>query len=226
MYTNFIEILRNELKGDLPGEMAQLKMSPNVRFTGIVQPNKSETRQSAVLILLYPKNNSLYIPFIQRPRYNGAHSGQISLPGGKVELGDINYTQTALRETHEEIGVNIDDIDIIGQLSPIFIPNSNFNVSPFIGYIPYIPEFKPDTYEVESIIEAPLSQILNPDNIDFFEKEKNGIQIKAPYFNINKNIIWGATAMILSELIEVIKFPKNSPTPLDSYNVHNAQESR
>ncbi len=225
MYTNFINILRDELKGKLPGEKAHLKMSPNVRFTGLKEPNKNETRESAVLILFYPKSNRLYIPFIQRPTYNGAHSGQISLPGGKVESGELDFSQTALRETYEEIGVNTDDIEIIGQLSPIYIPNSNFNVWPYVGYINYTPEFNPDTYEVESILEASLSQIVNPENIDFFEKEKNGILIKAPYINIDGRKVWGATAMIMSELIEIINSPKQSPTPLDFYNVHNAQES-
>ncbi len=225
MYTNFINILRDELKGKLPGEKAHLKMSPNVRFTGLIEPNKNETRESAVLILFYPKNNSLYIPFIQRPTYKGAHSGQISLPGGKVEQGELDFSHTALRETYEEIGVNTEDIEIIGQLSTIFIPNSNFNVSPYIGYINYTPDFKPDSYEVESIIEAPLSQMVNPKSIDFFEKNKNGIIIKAPFYNIYGHTIWGATAMIISELIEIITSSKKSPTPLDFYNVHNAQES-
>ncbi len=225
MYTNFINTLRNELKGKLPGEKAQLKMSPNVRFTGLIEPNKDKTKESAVLILFYPKNNNLYIPFIQRPTYNGAHSGQISLPGGKVEPGEIDFSHTALRETYEEIGVKAMDIEIVGQLSPIYIPNSNFNVWPYVGYINYTPNFKPDAYEVETILESTLSQILNPENIDFFEKENNGILIKAPFINISGRKLWGATAMIISELTEIINSIKHSPNPSNFYNAHNVQES-
>jgi 8-oxo-dGTP pyrophosphatase MutT (NUDIX family) len=224
MNLSFIHKLTEHLQSDLPGLYAQNKMSPNVRFTGKIPPNKKLTRESSVLILLYPKNNQIFIPFIQRPRYNGAHSGQVSLPGGKHEPTDSNLLQTALRETKEEIGINTDDIKIMGKLSHIHIPNSNFNVWPYVGYTTNLPVFFPDPIEVESIIEAPLNKLLKPSTIEVSEQKINDHIIKAPYFNINNYQIWGATAMIISELIEIIH--NNNLIASDSYNAHNAQESQ
>jgi 8-oxo-dGTP pyrophosphatase MutT (NUDIX family) len=224
MNLSFFHKLKEHLQSDLPGLYAQNKMSPSVRFTGKIPPSNKLTRESSVLILLYPKDNEIFIPFIQRPTYNGVHSGQVSLPGGKQEPTDSNLLQTALRETNEEIGINIEDINIIGKLSHIHIPNSNFNVWPYVGYTTITPIFFPDPIEVKSIIEAPLHKLLKPTTIEFFERKINGHTIKAPYFNINNYQIWGATAMIVSELIDIIQ--NNNLIASDSYNAHNAQESQ
>ncbi len=225
MYTKLINTLQKELQKELPGIEAQNIMAPNIRHTNDIHPNKNKSKESGVLILLYPKDNAIYIPFIQRPRYNGFHSGQISLPGGKMEPFDIDLRQTALRETYEEIGVDSNSIEIIGRLSSLFIPNSNFNVSPFVGYVKHTPFFSPDPIEVESIIEAPLQQILSNKYIHYFERHINKHQIKAPYFNINNHKIWGATAMILSELKQIVLSSFNPSTASDFYNAHNAQGS-
>jgi 8-oxo-dGTP pyrophosphatase MutT (NUDIX family) len=225
MYTELINTLQKELHKELPGIKAQNIMAPNIRHTNDIIPNKKTCKESGVLILLYQKDNAIYIPFIQRPLYNGFHSGQISLPGGKMEPFDIDLRQTALRETYEEIGVNSNEIEIIGELSSLFIPNSNFNVSPFVGYIKHTPFFTPDPIEVESIIEAPLQQFLSDNYIDYFERHINQHQVKAPYFNISNHQIWGATAMIISELKQIILSTINPFTASNSYNAHNVQGS-
>jgi len=224
MPDNFIHQLTERLKEALPGAYAQNKMSPNVRFTGQTMPHAHATRESGVLILFYLKNNELYIPFIQRPKYNGPHSGQISLPGGKFEPEDKDLLDTALRETWEEIGVGRENLQIIGRLTPTYIPKSNFNVTPYIAYLPQEPVFTPDSYEVEGIIEAKVTQLIAPETIDLFTRTVKGIQIKAPYFNINNHQIWGATAMIISELKELICHLNTIPS--SSYNVHNDPESQ
>ncbi len=224
MHSIFINKLKYQLKNKLPGSDAQNKMSPNVRFTGNTVPNTRKARESGVLILLYLKNNQIHIPFIQRPVYSGAHSGQISLPGGKHELSDKNLLDTALRETWEEIGVKPDKMEILGGLTQIYIPNSNYNVSPYISYLPECPKFKPDTFEVANIIEAPLNQLIAPETLDSFVKTINGHTIEAPFFNINNYKIWGATAMIISELKELIR-SLDTIIPLNSCSARNDQVS-
>ncbi len=225
MYNQFITQLKSSLQKTLPGKSAQRMMAPNIRFTGKTYPNKKNSRDSGVLILLYPEMDSLYIPFIQRPNYIGAHGGQISLPGGKYEPNDINLRTTALRETKEEIGVPKDQIEILGHLSPIYIPNSNFNVTPFVGFVNNKPKFIADPYEVQNIIEAPLAQLLSDKSISTFKKEINGHTIEAPYYNIKGHVIWGATAMIISELKVIIRQNIPNLMPLSFYNAHNVQES-
>ncbi|WP_430936358.1 NUDIX hydrolase [Saccharicrinis sp. 156] len=224
MPDNFIHKLTERLKEDLPGACAQNKMSPSVRFTGKVIPNTNKTRESSVLILFYLKDNTLYIPFIQRSRYDGPHSGQISLPGGKFEPQDKNLLETALRETWEEIGVRPDKMQILGNLTSTYIPNSNYNVTPYIAYLPEEPNFILDSFEVANIIEAQVAQLIAPETIDLFVKKVNGVQVEAPFFNINNHQIWGATAMIISELKELITTIDTIPS--NSCNAHNGQESR
>ena len=133
------------------------------------------------------------------------HSDQISFPGGKFEKGDKNLIDTALRESHEEIGVPVKDIRILGTLTPLFIPVSNIEVHPAVGYILYEPVFKPDKTEVKSIIETPLDYLLRPDIVKKKTTVIQNMNIQIPYYNFNGRHIWGATAMILSEFLEIIK---------------------
>lgn len=202
MYKDFFNQLKEEFKRELPGELAHKKMAPNVRR----HFNTSAKRRNAgVLILLYPKNNQLYTVCIKRTEYEGAHSGQISFPGGKFELGDHTLEHTALRESKEEIGIDPKKVNILGQLTPLHIPVSNFYVLPFVGFYTSVPKFKRDPIEVEKIIEIPLSDLLNPKNCTLQEFHYGELAFTAPIYKPKELVIWGATAMIMSEFLEVVK---------------------
>lgn len=200
-----IERLKQLLEGPLPGEPAHELMAPSARFTGTRMPDPALARPSSVLILFYPREGKWYLPFIQRPVYDGVHSGQISFPGGKCEKEDSDYCSTALRESHEEIGIVPDDVSLVGALTPLYIPNSNFYVYPQVGWMDYLPKFTPDPTEVEEVIEVPLELLLQKKNVKYFSKEINGTQLKAPYFDAGGKKIWGATAMMLGEMLEIIR---------------------
>ncbi|TAJ06670.1 CoA pyrophosphatase [Marinilabiliaceae bacterium JC017] len=221
-------LLKKAFNKKLPGPYAQNKMAPSLRFTGNELPDPSIARESSVFVLIYYRNNSYFIPLIKRQKYKGAHSGQISLPGGKQEPIDKTLLHTAYRETYEEIGIEEKHIRYVGSLSPLFIPNSNFNVTPHVGYINTFPKFIKDHREVEEIIEMPIKTIFNSSAIKKFSRFINGKIVQAPYYLSGHHQIWGATAMILSEFAEVIKSTDFvSTNPLSHfYNDCNAQEYR
>lgn len=191
--------LKESLLNDLPGEEAQLRMSPTFRdsFNHATEPVKA-----AVLILMYPRNGQIYIVFIKRNEYDGPHSGQVSLPGGAWEKGDGSLENTALRETREELGIT-DEIEILGSLTELLIPVSNFLVSPFVGFTASTPVFHLDVTEVQFVIESPISDLLDPRNVDSKVLVRHGQSIKAPFYRIGDETIWGATAMILSEFLQL-----------------------
>lgn len=201
--------LKYKFRQPLPGLQSHLKMSPAHRAQELLemQTNRHLARQSAVLILLYPVKQKLKTVFIKRSEYEGVHSGQIAFPGGKKEDLDKTFVETALRETLEEIGVEASKIEIIGQLSDLFIPPSNFLVQVFVGYCTEKPVYILDKKEVQSTIEVDMDEFYNEENIREKEFGSNslGLKIKAPYFKVNKIEIWGATAMIVSELMDVLK---------------------
>ncbi len=220
-----IEILTQALNSPLPGIDAQRLMSPSVRFTGDKQMNRAHARMSSVLILLYKKNGEWHVPLIQRPKYDGAHSGQVSFPGGKFEEGDTSYLDTALREAHEEIGINRNDLTFISELSSLYIPNSNFVVYPQVCITESEPVFIPDLREVETVIEASVRQLLLPDTIHRFIRNINDVVVDAPFYKIDNFVIWGATAMILSEFLSLIKSLDLFTSGLEHfYNACNAPE--
>jgi len=199
----FTQILNDELNKGLPGFDAQNLMSPSIRDHALKKSDPAIARDSSVLLLFYPKNGQLYLPFIKRTTGNTSHSGQISLPGGKCEESDANRTITAIRETNEELGVDCKKIKILGFLTELYIPVSNFMVLPVLGYCEKRPNFKLNEFEVEHVIEMSVSQLLSKENISEFTFDKNGFKIFAPYFQAQEHKIWGATAMILSELREL-----------------------
>jgi 8-oxo-dGTP pyrophosphatase MutT (NUDIX family) len=199
--------LQAELLKELPGEIAHSMMMPTMRDDRLQKPvNLPPPTSSAVLILFYPDaSNHLRFPLIQRPMYNGVHGAQVSLPGGKEEDQDESLEHTALREANEEIGIDPSKVEIIGNLSDIFIWVSNYMVTPFIGVTGKRPDFVKDEKEVDAIIEAELFDLIDP------SKRKEGsilvrgkYKIQTPYFFIQDRIVWGATAMMLSELSMVI----------------------
>lgn len=190
------------LENKLPGKRAHKKMIPEVRRTFGMSKKK---RVAAVMILLFPKEGYINIALIQRTRYDGDHSGQISLPGGIKELSDRDLLHTSVRETAEETGVPARDIKIIGKLSPIYIPVSAFRVQPFVAYLEYAPRFKPDPVEVDYLILVPVLHFLNNHNRKIEKWNLSGRDIKVPFFSFQGYKIWGATAMILSEFIDIIE---------------------
>lgn len=202
--TDFINILKRSLHEPLPGLQGQLRMAPDIRK---VSKNPVRDKDAAVLLLLIQELNDYSIVFIQRTFYDGPHGGQVSFPGGRKERQDKNLLATALRESKEEIGVCGNDIEILGKLSRLRIPISNYNVQPFVGVITYKPKFKIDSKEVDHIIQIPLVHFLDKKNIKSARAYYQEISYKYPYYLYKNYRIWGATAMILSEFISIIEKP-------------------
>ena len=203
----FLKKLKDELLLSLPGVDAHLRLAPEIRVNDIKEGiTPDHAQESAVLIILYPLNRQLYTVVILRNEYDGAHSGQISLPGGKAEKSDVDFIHTALREAQEEIGIIPSKMEIIGQLSRFYVRPSNFIIYPYIAYCAWRPDFHPDPTEVQRVIEIDimneisLEKIVNK-TITF----RNLLQVNAPGFEISGEFMWGATAMIFSELIQVLK---------------------
>ena len=147
----------------------------------------------------------IYFPLMLRPNYNGVHGGQISLPGGKKEEKDRSFAATAIREAEEEIGVKSNEITVLGQLSELYVMASNFKVIPVVGYTESQPMFIPNPYEVEAIIEASIDELMNPEIIKSTTLNVRGFELETPYFDFSGNVVWGATAMILSEFKALLK---------------------
>ena len=197
--------LNYRLSLPLPGIQAQLKMAHLERRLNYSQRNiPSYARMGAVLILLYEEDDYLKTCFIERTAYDGVHSGQIAFPGGKKEEGET-LVQAALREAEEEIGVKQSDINILGQLTELYIPPSNFLVHPFVGAIPYKPEFFREPAEVAEVVEIKIDDL---SDVTFRGEKKiklsSGMMVETPYYNLHGKTVWGATAMIISEFLEVI----------------------
>jgi 8-oxo-dGTP pyrophosphatase MutT (NUDIX family) len=207
-FTEFINRLTRELALPLPGMQVQLQMTSNRRVREMMEFRQSEQAiKSSVLVLLFPGRENAQPTFVVtlRPTYEGIHSGQISLPGGRFELTDENLMQTALRETDEEIGMDPAEVTIIGQLTELYIPPSNYLVQPFVGFTSGSPIFNPQPKEVEQIIEIPVRQLLDEKNVREKEISVAGIQFSTPSFVIDGTTIWGATAMILNEFKEILR---------------------
>ncbi len=207
-FPEFLKLIPQIKKASLPGEDAQARMSPPERrhIMKTVDLATANPKQAAVLMLFYPRNENTNLVLIMRNSYPGVHSSQIAFPGGKIELQDTTFEQTALRETHEEIGIAPHQITIVRQFSEVYIPPSNFLVFPFLGYSTEELVFKPDPAEVAGMIEMPLSHFLDDVNIEMQQMSTSySTSIGVPVFKINEHRVWGATAMMMSELKEVLK---------------------
>lgn len=203
---DFYEKIRLRLQQELPGERAHQQMVPTLS-SGQRIKFKYETpaKKGAVLILLYEDEGVLKFPLIQRPVYDGVHSGQVALPGGKFEPGDADLFYTALRETQEEIGVPLSQIQVLGALSEFMVSASNHLVLPVIGYIKAVPQFIPDKQEVEEVFSAEITSLILKESIKSKIIQTNhGHSLMAPYFDIQGRVVWGATAMMLSEFVTII----------------------
>lgn len=206
---NLIHQLETGLQNPLPGSAAHSQMvaAESIRHQYYEIPD--DPLIASVLILLYPKNKQWHLVLIQRVSRDkrDRHSGQISFPGGRAEASDPDLLFTAIREGQEEVGIDPKQINPIGKLTPLYIPVSNFLVHPFVSYTTSLPEFVPQLSEVASIIETPLDHLLDPTTIQKTEiKTPTGFKLKdVPHFNVEGHVVWGATAMILSEFLNVVE---------------------
>jgi len=198
-FSQVISILNNYTKENLKGKNAHLEIAPFRAKYPNLQP--SSPKIAAVLVLLYPVKNETHFVLIERTTYKGQHSGQISFPGGKQEKEDVSIIETALREAQEETNIEREEIQIIGELSKIFIPPSNFEVTPILAISNNRPEFVPNKREVVDVLEIKIKDLLLPKTIKKIKIEfDNGKTLNTPYFDLNSKTVWGATAMILNEL--------------------------
>jgi 8-oxo-dGTP pyrophosphatase MutT (NUDIX family) len=201
-----IERLRTRLALPLPGLAAQEKMTGRV----LPMPEKvpASARPSAVLFLLFGKEESLRLLLIQRTADGRAHSAQISAPGGRWEPADADLRTTALRETEEEVGIAPKDVDVLGELTPLYIPISNFLVHPFVGYAPALPPLILSAHEVDGTLEVPLGWLFSAKakvTTEVRPSSAPGLVLNVPAYKLEDgNIIWGATAMMLAELESVM----------------------
>jgi 8-oxo-dGTP pyrophosphatase MutT (NUDIX family) len=204
----FFDAINNIVDVELPSTSAHIKMAPLERIKLIEQSldEISDARKAAVMMLFYPKNEVAHLLLIVRNSYPGVHSSQIAFPGGKVEETDLNLKETALRETYEEIGVHPNNIKVIRDFSTVYIPPSNFLVHPFLGVSSTELEFTLQEDEVAGIVEMPLSLLLD-DSIIVLKKLETSYakSIEVPVFQIGEHSVWGATAMMLSELKDALK---------------------
>ena len=196
------ENIRKALSQKLPGAISHRKMLPLHRELIARPEENNRIKHSSVLLLLFVEDSELKACLIKRPGHMKHHAGQIALPGGRIEKGETPL-ETALRETWEEIGITGDQIEILGSLSELYVQVSRFQIHPFVGWLGKIPEFKINKNEVEKTISFPVKMIEN----SFDEVELNTIsgRVKVPCMLFEGEIIWGATAMILSEFFDALQ---------------------
>ena len=202
------DLLRRELRAPLPGHDAFLELSgykrPDLEAARAQHP---PPRESAVLALLYEANDEAHVLLMLRPTYEGVHSGQVSFPGGRREGSDVDLEATALREFAEETGADTTDIQLLGALTPVYIPPSRSLVTPFVGMRRALGSLAPDPREVAELIHAPLAMLLRDDIL----KQRDqyiaimGRSVHIPYYDVNGHVVWGATAMMIAELRALLR---------------------
>jgi len=200
-----IGAVESVLRDPLPGPEVQFRMTGlpgDLRFP--YQDFEATALKAGIMLLLYPRDGVPHLVFIQRTATVEHHKHQISFPGGRIEEGE-DFERAALRETREEIGVDPDLIRVIGRLTPLYIPPSNFCVYPVVGAAAEAPSFTPDPGEVAGIIEVPLPHLLDPGSIRSERRFILGAERDVPYYGFGPHMIWGATAMVLAEFLEILK---------------------
>ncbi len=190
----------------LPGRAAQFEMNNIPRSMDYVAP--ADAKVAAVMLLLYPQNEQWHTVLIQRTSHNenDKHSGQISFPGGKFEKEDMTLDICAKRETFEEVGVPMEDIQVMGALTSIYIPVSHFHVFPYMAYLKKEPQWKEQKSEVVEILKVPVTHFLDERNKSITTIKVRDFVLKdIPYFDVHGKKVWGATAMILNEFNHILK---------------------
>lgn len=204
-----LQSLEKELKGPLPGLKAQLEMVTKPRPGNKVYQEVEETALKAgVLILLYPWKNRLHLVLTRRTARVDFHQKQVSFPGGRQEQGE-SFEDTAVREAQEELGIKPESIQILGKLTPLYIPPSNYCIYPIVASTPTRPDFRPFAQEVAEVIEVPLDHLLDPQHVKREIWNYEGAQIEVPFYSFQEHKVWGATSMVLAELVELLRKLRN-----------------
>ena len=201
MKPQFIIKLTKKMNGELPGSTSHETMMVKPRYKST---EKKTSIPAAVLILLYPIKNKWHFFLTKRTNTVENHKGQISLPGGMLEEGE-SYKEAAIRETFEELGVQSDDINIIGPLTPLYIPISNFKIFPFVGWIKSNPELNIQFKEVSKVFSPSIFSLMDPQTKKIKDSILLGQKVKIPFFNLKNEVVWGATSMIISEFKNILK---------------------
>jgi 8-oxo-dGTP pyrophosphatase MutT (NUDIX family) len=196
--------LAARLQQPLPGWPAQARYQPELSFGRHRGPAPAGARPAAVLIVLYPHEHAWHVPLMLRPLHMPDHGGQVSFPGGLIEAGE-NSRQAALREYHEELGAPPTGLQVLGSLSPLYLFASNYQITPWVAAAETTPQWQPSQREVERLLEVPLSHLLDPSNTSHVERRQRGLAFRAPCFVWESERIWGATSMILAELVAAVR---------------------
>ena len=196
------------LSKPLPALQSHLKMAPPTRKAELKAAIEAMpfAKKSAVMILLFHENEKLKVVFIRRSFYVGIHAGQMAFPGGRFEESDKTVEETAFREIEEEIGITRNKIELLGRISDIYVPPSNFLISVFVGYLAAKPVYNPDEREVAEIIEVDFDEFLKPENktVKSFHVPSANHSVTAPCYQTPQCDIWGASAMVMSELVDIL----------------------
>ncbi len=206
MDAEFARRLAARLARALPGPMIGSRFEPQRPSGTRYDRPAPNARPAAVLLLFYPHHDQWHLPLTLRPAHLAAHAGQVSLPGGAVAPGETGAA-AALREFHEELGAAGHPIELLGRLSPIYTGTSNFLIEPWIGVTDRRPEMVPNPDEVEQLLEIPLPHLLDVAHFGMHRREHQGEVYEAPHFAFHTHCIWGATCMILGELVAILEEP-------------------
>ena len=206
-FTSFLDTINHIQTAKIGGLESQFRLAPKMRLSYNAEKIAARNpKKAAVLALFYPnKNGETCFLLTERASYKGTHSSQISFPGGKIEEQDNNLKETALRETFEEVGVLKESIKVIREITDVYIPPSNFLATPFIAYSLKKPSFNTN-HEVENAFDVLLKDLLDETNITTINITTSYAKnIDVPCFKLNNYIVWGATAMVLNEIKELLK---------------------
>ena len=202
---HFFSMLKERLNKPLPGLAAQLNMVPDPRPGNMVYTEVQDScKRAGILVLLYFKGTHVFVVLTRRTDLVEHHQAQISFPGGRQEEGET-FEQTALRETNEELGIQPLAIQILGQLTPLYIPPTNYCIYPVVARMKEQPQFKPSPYEVAEVLEIPLNYLFDPQTNRRERWTLHGMDVEVPFYFFENHKIWGATAMVLAEFVEILK---------------------
>ena len=203
MFDEVVRRLERGLSGALPGAAAQARLAPVPRRAWPPGFNPARIRHAAGLLLLVPHENAAHVVLTVRADSLDRHSGQVSLPGGVVDPGET-FEQAALREAHEEVALPTEHVRVLGALTPIDIPVSGFRLHPIVAVNPTSPALTPADGEVARILYVALDDLLDANHLRSTERQRDGVTLVVPAFHVNGEEIWGATAMILAELLALL----------------------